>query len=213
MRRFFGLGGGSPMYTGPIAGDNSADPHRAEDVLMIRHGANEYLFRYPINTIASHALNVGHVRDKCAEITCVPRKGLSLVCAGRQLKEKEDNMTLQTLGIEHGAKIMVMGSAPSPPSQPKAVQLSPAETIEAVREHVVSTLLPLVNEFISGSGYEPADKREDMHRRLAETIMAELLKLDGVESDDSTVRTRRKEVVREIQKMLESLDRALRVSA
>jgi hypothetical protein len=218
MRRLFGLGRGSPSYTRPISGNNAVDPHRAEDILTIKHGANEYLFKYPVNTIASHALNVGHVRDKCAEITGVHAKCLSLVCAGRQLKEKEDSVTLQILGIEHGATILAMGSGaapprPSPSPQPKPIRLGPAETIEAVREHVVTTLLPLVNDFISGQGGEMADKREDTHRRLGETIMAELLKLDGVETEDPQVRARRKEVVREIQGTLDSLDRALRESA
>jgi hypothetical protein len=211
MRRFFG--GGSPVSTGPISGNNAADPHRAEDILTIRHGSNEYLFKYPVNTIASHALNVGHVRDKCAEITGIPAKSLSLVCAGRQLKEREDNVTLQALGIEHGAKITAVGSTPPRPSPSPQPKLGPVETIEAVRDHVVTTLLPLVNDFIAGNAGESRDKREDMHRRLGETIMSQLLKLDGVESEDPQVRARRKEVVREIQGMLDALDKALRESA
>lgn len=96
----------------------------------------------------------------------------------------------------------------SPAPKPKAV-LGPAAKIEAVRDHVVSTLLPLVEEFLAGKG---ADKRSDMHRRLGETIMAELLKLDGIETEDPQIRSRRKEVVREIQGYLDSLDKSLRES-
>ncbi|KAI5853485.1 BAG domain-containing protein [Tricharina praecox] len=226
MRRFLGLGGGGgppPVYAGPISGDNSVDPYRPEDVLTVKHGANEYLFKYPTNTIATHALNVGHLRDKVAEITSVDVKRLSLICAGRQLKD--DNVTLQTLGIEHGAKILAVGTNSAPPSRPgpntaaatlpppPKVKLGPSEKIEAVRDHVVATLFPLVDDFIAGDGAESPEKRADIHRRLGETIMGELLKLDGVETEDPKIRARRKEVVREIQGALDALDKALRESA
>jgi hypothetical protein len=224
MRRFFGLGGAEPQqYTGPISGNNAVDPYRPEDVITIKHANNEYLFKYPVNTIASHALNVGHLRDKCAEITGVDPKRLTLICAGRQLKD--DNATLQTLGIEHGAKILAVGSNVPPPSAPKHKEgpgplpreparspeppRGPAEKIKAVRDHVTTKLLPLVNDFINGKGTE---KRVDTHRRLGETIMAELLKLDGVETEDPEIRARRKELVKDIQGYLDALDKSLRES-
>jgi len=222
MRRFLGLGGGRspPARTGPISGDNSVDPYRPEDVLTVKHGANEYLFKYPTNTIATHALNIGHLRDKVAEITGVDVKRLSLICAGRQLKD--DNITLQMLGIEHGAKVLAVGTNSAPPSRPvpqaaatpppPKAPVGPAEKIEAVRDHVVTTLFPLVDNFIGGDGAESPEKRADMHRRLGETIMGELLKLDGVETEDPNIRARRKEVVREIQGALDALDKALKES-
>jgi hypothetical protein len=224
MRRFLGLDGNrdsaAPVYAGPISGNNAADPYRAEDVLTIKHGSNEYLLRYPVNTIASHNLRVGNIRESVAGVAGItdPER-LSLICAGRKLND--DSATLQSLGIEHGAKILAMGSnaappkaasAPPPPPQPQQkpkakTPAGPAEKIEAVRDHVISTLLPLVNDFISGKG--DVNKREDVHRRLSETIMAEVLKLDGVESEDPKIRARRKAVVKEIQGILDSLDKAL----
>jgi hypothetical protein len=66
-----------------------------------------------------------------------------------------------------------------------------------------------VNDFINGKGTE---KRVDMHRRLGETIMAELLKLDGVETEDPEIRARRKELVKDIQGYLDALDKSLRES-
>ncbi|KAA8914562.1 BAG domain-containing protein [Sphaerosporella brunnea] len=242
MRRFLGgLRGGSsgspgayssPAHTGPISGNNAVDPYRAEDVLTIKHGSNEYLFKYPVNTIASHVLTVGHLREKCAEVTGVDPKRLSLICAGRKLND--DEATLQSIGIEHGGKILAMGSnapppnkptrnsdaaaaassstpppaaTPSPQPQKPKPPVGPAEKIETVRGHVISTLLPLVHDFIAGKGDE--NKRDDMHRRLTETIMAEVLKLDGVETDDPAIRARRKEVVKEVQGLLDALDKAL----
>jgi hypothetical protein len=235
MRRFLGLGGGgggaSQTVTATadryppsaISGNNAADPYRAEDVLTIKHGLNEYLFKYPVHTIGSHKLNVGHVRDKCSEITGVDVARLALICAGRQLKD--DNATLQSIGVEHGAKILAMGTNAQPPSRPaesppvqqqqqqqrRDLPKSPAAKIEAVRDDVLM-LLPQVDEFIANSPPLEAAKRADLHRRLGETIMGELLKLDSVETEDPVVRAKRKEVVKEIQGTLDALDRALRGS-
>ncbi|KAF8543907.1 BAG domain-containing protein [Trichophaea hybrida] len=174
MRRFFGLGCAEPQqpkqpqYTGPISGNNAADPYRPEDL-------------------------------------------------------KDDNVTLQSLGIEHGAKILTMGSNAPPISAPKTSVTpkqeeprrtpeppkGPEEKIEAVRDHVNTKLVPLVNDFINGKGTE---KRVDTHRKLGETIMAELLKLDGVETEDPQIRARRKELVKDIQGHLDALDQSLRES-
>jgi hypothetical protein len=236
MRRFLGLVGSGSRNTSqsaptkPISGNNAIDPYRHEDIINIKYGPNEYQFKYPPNTIATHALTVGHVRDKCAEILGVDVSKLVLTCAGVQLKD--DNSTLQTLRIEHGAKILAMGSNVPPsqpvhhqdsetftqqhnsqatlPTPPKSLPACPADRIEAVREHVVSNLLPLVNDFIYDSRPEIGQsERDDAHRRLGETIMAELLKLDGVETEDPAIRARRKQVVKEIQSMLDGLDQAL----
>lgn len=229
MKRFFnryqGQGGGRGDPYGPIDGNDAADPYRAEDVLQIKHGQNEYLFKYPVNTIARHELTVGHVREKCHEITGVAYERLTLICAGQKLTN--DNATLKSLGVEHGAKILLMGSnqppapapknkgssaslRPSPAPEPKR-PTTPMDIIEGCREEVTSKLLPLVDDFIQNLP-EEVSKREDAHRRLSETIMKELLKLDAVESPEPEIRARRKEVVREIQNTLDRLDRALRDS-
>jgi len=235
MRRFFGRPQGGDPYgydRGPISGNDAADPYRAEDHISIKHGHNEYLFKYPVGTIASRSLTVGHVKDKCREITGVDYNRLSLICAGRTLKD--DHAMLKDLGVEHGAKILCMGTNAAPPSAPKtkgsnaslrslkqpqpSPQASPqpeakkpvtaAEIIEAVRAEVEMKLLPLIEEFLANPPEDP-DKRKDQHRRLSETVMGELLKLDSVESSEPDIRARRKEVVREIQGTLERLDTVL----
>ncbi|KAI5804477.1 BAG domain-containing protein [Geopyxis carbonaria] len=223
MRRFFGMSrnSGVPSYRRPISGNDDTDPHRAEDVITVKYGPNEYLFKYPVNTIQNHALNVSHVREKCAEITKVDYNRLNLVCAGHKLTD--DTATLKTIGIEHGAKILCIGSNAKPPQRPQSANsstssqnaserkrsLSPLELIESVRSEVSTHLLPLVDEFIAHPPAEQ-DKKEDKHRRLSETIMAELLKLDSVESPEPEVRSRRKEVVREIQDTLDKLDHVVK---
>lgn len=244
MRRFFGLGGASAgsttssaghgaelqkqPWTGRLAGNNAADPHRPEDVLTIKHGSSEFLFKYPAHTIASHALTLGHVRHKCAQLAgTADTRPVALLCAGHRLDPAHDAATLQSLGVEHGARILVISPSaptssassapqhepakpgPAKPTEPvsaKPARSGPAETIEAVRSRVAVDLLPAVQAFIDGSG----NNRAETHRRLSETIMGELLKLDGVETDDPQLRARRKAVVRQIQGVLDSLDRSLR---
>ena len=248
MRRFFGLGGASASpspastasnaghsgaelhkqpWTGRLAGNNETDPHRPEDVLTIKHGSSEYLFKYPVRTIASHALTLGHVRQKCVQLASDARP-LTLLCAGHHLDPAHDAATLQSLGVEHGARILVVPSssssspasssssastapqhAPAKPAKP--AKPGPAGTIEAVRSRVAVDLQPDVRAFVDGgSSRSSANSRAEAHRRLSETIMGELLKLDSVETDDQHLRARRKEVVREIQAVLDSLDRSLR---
>lgn len=87
--------------------------------------------------------------------------------------------------------------------------LTPMQKIDAVWDGIVANLLPLTEEFMNSP---PADaaKRADMHRRLSETMMGELLKLDSVESSEPEVRARRKGVVKDIQKVLDGLDRVLK---
>lgn len=227
MRRFFGLNR-DPVeqqpYRGPISGNDNVDPHRPDDVLTIKHGSDEYLFRYPRYTIAEHKLNVGHVREKCAEITGVDFKRLKLICHGRELKD--DNATLKSIGIEHNGKILCVGSnappagrpapkdpavtkRPTPAASPVPKKPNgPSELIEAVREEMEVKLKPLIEDFVSNPP-ETDEKAKDMHRRLTETVMTELLRLDGAVSDEPEIRQRRKDLVKSIQGTLESLDNAL----
>lgn len=100
-------------------------------------------------------------------------------------------------------------TVPGTPEPEARKVLSPMEKIDAVWDGIGVTLMPLVEEFMNNP---PADevKRADTHRRLSETMMGELLKLDSIESDDLDVRARRKGVVKDIQKVLDGLDRVLR---
>ena len=56
----------------------------------------------------------------------------------------------------------------------------------------------------------PSDKKklEDEHRKISESVMQHiLLKLDGVETDGiAEIRTRRKELVKEVQEALKKID-------
>lgn len=104
----------------------------------------------------------------------------------------------------------------APPSKPAtpapglvATPKSPMEQLDAIVSKFHTTLVPQCVTFMQNP---PADKakKEFEHKKLAETVMAQiLLKLDAVpvEDDESgKARARRKEIVREVQGMLNSLD-------
>jgi len=204
MRKFFNnLSGNKPMEA----------PERTEDVIYIKHGKTDYVFQFPLGAISDGAVTVGAIRAKASQETGVEASRISLVSLGRNLKD--DSATLRSLGMGSGTKVLCMASQQKPISVKKLTtatppnQLGPREKIEAVKQAVQDKTGALTQAFVSNP---PADakEREDTHRRISETIMGELLKLDGIESDDPAVRLRRKEVVKEIQRLLETLDVALK---
>ncbi|KAK8153633.1 hypothetical protein IWX90DRAFT_392786 [Phyllosticta citrichinensis] len=104
------------------------------------------------------------------------------------------------------------GRRPSPSSstanKPTAVaNASPMDKLETLSHKYHGELLPGCQEFLARP---PADaaKRDFEHKRLTETILAQvLLKLDAVDtSGDEGARARRKELVRECNAMLNRLD-------
>lgn len=234
MRRFFGRSQVlTPDGIPHISGDVTPDPNRLEDFVSIKHGQKEFKLTYPVNAITGGAISVGDMRERCSSLTGVDTDRISLVCAGKNLKD--NSATLKSLGIGHAARILLMGSTapvPSDPAsdsaakskkkkkksgakkvattpEPELRKTTPMEKIEAVWDGIVANLMPLMDEFMNSP---PADavKRADTHRRLSETMMGELLKLDSVESGEPDVRARRKGVVKDIQKVLDGLDRVLK---
>ncbi|GAM84767.1 hypothetical protein ANO11243_027680 [Dothideomycetidae sp. 11243] len=94
-------------------------------------------------------------------------------------------------------------ASPIPPSTPA----TPLEKLNAL-DRTLQSLMPQCDDFIAQPPSEPS-KREFEHKRLSETILAQvLIKLDGVETDDVDARARRKELVREAQRVLNALDAA-----
>ncbi|KYG46183.1 hypothetical protein M433DRAFT_134077 [Acidomyces richmondensis BFW] len=97
---------------------------------------------------------------------------------------------------------------PSPSPKPAPTPATPLEKLKAL-QNTLSSYIPQVRSFIADPPRD-AHKREFEYKRLSETILAQvLLKLDAVETEgDTDTRTRRKELVRETQAILQELDAA-----
>lgn len=99
----------------------------------------------------------------------------------------------------------VPGNQQSRTQSPKP-PVTALEKLAALQEKL-QTYLPDCRAFEASPPADPA-KREFEHKRLSETILAQvLLKLDAVETEgDAEARSRRKELVRETQNVLTRLD-------
>ncbi|TKA71663.1 hypothetical protein B0A55_05286 [Friedmanniomyces simplex] len=99
--------------------------------------------------------------------------------------------------------------APSP--KPPGTPLTAMDKLNALRDKFRSDYLPQAQAFIE---HPPADraKRDFDHKRLSETILAQiLLKLDAVETEgDGEARATRKEVVRQTQAVLTEMDELMK---
>lgn len=94
-------------------------------------------------------------------------------------------------------------ASPNPPASPA----TPLDKVNALGQKLLS-LQPQCDDFISHPPAELA-KREFEYKKLSETILAQvLIKLDGVETDEPEARARRKELVKEAQRILSALDAA-----
>ena len=80
------------------------------------------------------------------------------------------------------------------------------QQLDALATDLNTKWYPLCDKYM---GSPPADpkKREEEHRRLSESLLQQVLKMDGVETDGvAEVRTRRREMVQQVQAVLKKLD-------
>jgi hypothetical protein len=100
-------------------------------------------------------------------------------------------------------------AAPPPPSSSSApaTPQTALQKLDAITASFRAAILPACERFLAAPPPE-GERRAAEHRRLTETVLAQvLLKLDAVETDgDDEARARRRELVREAQGLLGRLD-------
>lgn len=106
----------------------------------------------------------------------------------------------------HGSGASTSHSHAPPPPQPKKPQ-TPSEKLGEISRNFHTQFVPKCVQFMSNP---PTDRkaRDLEYKMLSESILAQIiLKCDAVETDgDESLRARRKELVKETQAMLKSLD-------
>lgn len=102
-------------------------------------------------------------------------------------------------------------STPPPPTPPPK-PLSPREQIQNIMDDVNENIKPHVDKFVANPPEAKAE-REDIHRRLGETILQKMLKLDDVVTDgDDELRTLRKQAINSMHNYHEALDEAFKAA-
>ncbi|KAI4231262.1 MAG: hypothetical protein L6R40_007795 [Gallowayella cf. fulva] len=97
--------------------------------------------------------------------------------------------------------------SPAPPTPKPAAKLTNRETLEALASRFHIEFVPQCIAFTSHPPSDPKT-RDFEYKKLSETILAQIiLKLDAVETEgDDGLRAKRKELVKETQNMLTTLD-------
>ncbi|KIW06416.1 uncharacterized protein PV09_02867 [Verruconis gallopava] len=96
---------------------------------------------------------------------------------------------------------------PTSTPRPQAPPQTPIEKLDAIASLFHTKFVPEAVQYINNPPKDKA-KREFDHKRFSETILAQvLLKLDAVETEgDPAARQKRKDLVKEVQSMLNKLD-------
>jgi hypothetical protein len=97
------------------------------------------------------------------------------------------------------------------PSSPHKLPPTPMEKLEGLSSKFHTTLVPLCVQYINNPPDEAA-KREFEHKKLTETILAQVvLKLDAVDTQgDEAARATRKQLVKECNQMFSRLDEVVK---
>ncbi|KAG0205976.1 hypothetical protein BGX28_002526 [Mortierella sp. GBA30] len=196
-----------------------------DTILYIRWNDEKYTIDFDSRILGQ--IKLRELRGICKELTGVPLGGLSLMHAGATMKD--DNAPLSCFGIKAGARVIVSGIKPT------AEQIKEMTTNGDPEEYAlilrISGSLEKSRDFLSEylSKYEqdvdlylaskpasfsmqsmpPARKKlHDVHGMLSENLLQSLLALDGVtcKPDFEVARVKRREAVKETQKLLDVID-------
>lgn len=98
-------------------------------------------------------------------------------------------------------------SSPRSPQPSPAQPSGPFEVLDSLRNKFITEWRPLCEDYMAAPPADPK-KRDEEHRKLSESIMAQIiLKLDAVETDgNDEIRNRRRAIVKEVEATLRELD-------
>ncbi|KAF9107704.1 hypothetical protein BGX29_005221 [Mortierella sp. GBA35] len=203
----------------------SHEQYDPETLLHIRWSGHRYLIDFEGRILGQVQLK--ELREICKDLTGVPLGGLSLSHAGATMKD--DNAPLSCFGIKAGTKIIVHGVKPTAEQikelttngdpEEYALILRIANSLQKSKDFVsehqskyeaeVETYLASKPAPFVMSAMPPARKKlHDYHGMMSELLLQALLGLDGVtcKPDFEVARVKRREAVKETQRLLDTMD-------
>ncbi|KAI1295086.1 hypothetical protein EDD11_007979 [Mortierella claussenii] len=197
-----------------------------DTILHIRWNQEKYTIDFEGSVLGQ--IQLRQLRDICKDLTGIPLGGLSLLFGGATMKD--DNAPLSCFGIKPGAKILVKGIKPTEEQikelttngdpEEYALILRISGSLDKTKDFV-SEYLPKYEveaeqylaskpaAFIMSAGMPPARKKlYDLHGMMSENLLQSLLALDGVtcKPEFEVARVKRREAVKETQKLLDVID-------
>ncbi|KAF9180737.1 BAG molecular chaperone regulator 1, partial [Haplosporangium sp. Z 767] len=196
-----------------------------ETVLNIRWNHEKYTIDFQGRILGQ--VKLGELRTICKDLTDIPLGGLTLLHGEATLKD--ENAPLSCFGIKPGARIIVKGVKPTPEQikelttngdpEEYALILRISGSLEKCKDFVSEYLPKYEQEVESYLASKPGPfamaamppgrkKLHDLHGMMSESLLQSLLALDGVtcQPEFEVARVKRREAVKETQKLLDVID-------